>query len=160
MYLVLTLLVAGWLTAGTSALTREFSQRKILQHRIDPDMLEQITSDFSAAQPSPDLSSLEGFLRRKQGKAAPPPPHPARSEMCSGIPFKRYKYVKSLGEIKEALSSAKPGDLIEVKSGVYFQVCLHRKQRNLSRLLHLSVERHSLATHTRTHRARALVNRP
>ena len=83
-------------------------------------MLDQVATDFSAD--NPDLLTLESFLRRKNGKAPPPsPPHPARYEICQGIPFKRYKFVKSMEEMNRALDSAKPGDLIEVKSGVYYQ---------------------------------------
>ena len=110
-------LLVAWLSART---TQAMPTRKILQHRIDQEMLDQVATDFSAQ--NPDLPTLESFLKRKKEKPSPPPPpHPARYEMCQGIPFKRYKFVSSMQEIREALNSAKPGDLIEVKSGVYYQ---------------------------------------
>jgi len=104
----------------SASLVQATATRKILQHQFDQDMLDQVATDFSAE--NPDLLTLESFLRRKNGKAPPPPPpHPAQYEMCQGIPFKRYKFVKSMEEMNRALDSAKPGDLIEVKSGVYYQ---------------------------------------
>lgn len=114
---LLFILLVAYLSASLAHAT---ATRKIMQHQVDQDMLDQVATDFSAE--NPDLLTLESFLRRKNGKAPPPPPpHPAQYEMCQGIPFKRYKFVKSMKEMNRALDSAKPGDLIEVKSGVYYQ---------------------------------------
>ena len=110
------------------------SSRKLLQQWTQTSLLQQWAQEIGTSDNSSDNSSdssiptLDEFMkkanetkRKTLRSPPPPPPHPARYEMCQGIPYKRYKFVKSFAEIREALSSAKPGDLIEVKSGVYFQ---------------------------------------
>ena len=99
-FLLLTWLSVAFQATATDTVTNPES-RKLLQHRIDPGLLDEVASDFSKTE----LSTLESFLRRRGEKASPPPPpSPARSEMCMGIPFKRYRFVKSMGEIRNALS--------------------------------------------------------
>ena len=99
-FLLLTWLSVAFQATAADTVTNPES-RKLLQHRIDPGLLDEVASDFSKTE----LPTLESFLRRKGEKASPPsPPSPARSEMCMGIPFKRYRFVKSMGEIRNALS--------------------------------------------------------
>ena len=88
-------------TVGRRGSTGDETRVLVVASVRDPGLLDEVASDFSKTE----LPTLESFLRRKGEKASPPsPPSPARSEMCMGIPFKRYRFVKSMGEIRNALS--------------------------------------------------------
>ncbi len=104
-----------------------WSSRKLLQQERS---LSQIFDSAFAIADGPTgfhLPLVDEFIAKSNENQSPPPntppppPHPARYEMCQGIAHKRYIFAESLGEIKLALQNARPGDLIEVKSGVYFQ---------------------------------------
>ncbi len=99
------------------------SSRKLLNILPDTDAGQDESIEFEKYQS--DLDEIFGRFEYRREKSPPPPPppppHPARYEMCQGIPHKRYKFVRTFGEVKKALEKAKPGDLIEVKSGLYFQ---------------------------------------
>lgn len=124
------LFCVAWIFAATAS---ALDSRKLMQHRIDPGMLDEVAMDFSLAAEQ-DLPTVDSFLKRRGDKAVPPPPpSPARYEMCQGIPFKRYKFVKSMGEMREALSSAKPGTLTCSRALVASH---HGDERGVQRPLH------------------------
>lgn len=99
------------------------SSRKLME--IEANAPDDELIEFETYQS--DLDELLGRFEYRRALPTspppppPPPPHPARYEICQGIQHKRYTFVRTFDEIKNALKKAKPGDLIEVKSGVYFQ---------------------------------------
>lgn len=99
------------------------SSRKLMQVDESKENEKDLNENYLYGS---EIDDHFGRFAHRQGNPPPPPPpppppHPARYEMCQGIPHKRYKFVHTFDQIKKALARAKPGDLIEVKSGVYFQ---------------------------------------
>lgn len=71
-----------------------------------------------------DISFTETFNHTEGPQSEsedPPARHSARYPMCQGISFTRYKFVQTMEEVRDAIKDARPGDLIEVRTGVYFQ---------------------------------------
>lgn len=115
--LILNALFSGH-TTRYSTKVNGASSRKLMQLMDE----KETDSEDSFDRYHSDLDEIFGrFDTRWVKSPPPPPPHPARYEMCQGIQHKRYKFVRTFDEIKKALAKAKPGDLIEVKSGIYFQ---------------------------------------